>query len=348
MTAILHSKPWVGEAEQNAVVKQMTSGLIATGEVTEQFCSLLQRAVGTDYSPLPTVSGTAAIYLVVKALNLGSRDSVIVPSYVCDSVCEAISLAGTQVVLADIETPWKLSAENVRAVIDQTTKAILVPQLFGAIEDLSTFREFGCSLINDCAQSFDAAINNDGQDRGDFIILSFNATKCLTTGEGGSVIATNEMANAQLNKAYQKYKAVIGGVSDIASAIGIQQLERYEEAVVQRKSIATLYIKHLTPLGFKFPQTENRTGWFRVVAILPDSISYEALHKYAASHNVHIRKGVDALNHQRLGMEDSGFINSVEIFKQTVSLPAHASLTNDEILRVVQLIKHYVSSVKPK
>src|SRR3989344_2473235 len=132
---IPHSKPFVDAEDVKAVTKQTKSGMHATGENVKEFESEMCKLIGKRYGKA-TSSGTTALHIALLALNIKKGDEVIIPSYVCQAVLNAVNYTGAKPVLVDIDLNFKdegfnVSAKTIERVISKKTKAIIVPHLFG-------------------------------------------------------------------------------------------------------------------------------------------------------------------------------------------------------------------------
>src|SRR5438552_13522530 len=135
-------------------------------------------------------SGTAALYVALMALGIGSGDEVVIPSYVCTALWHAVRLTGAKPVLVDIEpATYQLSLRAIASALTRHTKAVIVPHMFGLPADVLTLKSHGIPLIEDCAQTLGVAVlGTPVGGLGELAVCSFYATKLLTAAEGGMVL----------------------------------------------------------------------------------------------------------------------------------------------------------------
>jgi dTDP-4-amino-4,6-dideoxygalactose transaminase len=158
-----------------------------------------------DLLGLPAVhavdSGRAAMVAALRASAVKGRGEVIVPSFVCPAVIDAVRAAGGTAVLADSDpgTP-NLSAAHVAELIGERTHAVIAPHVFGipanvhALDELA--RRAGAVLIEDCAHAIGATVDGVRVGRtGTFAVFSTNFDKPFTTGFGGA-LAVNDPRHA--------------------------------------------------------------------------------------------------------------------------------------------------------
>ncbi len=183
-----HSRPTIKEEEIYAVVSNLRSGQIASGNEVELFEKDMSRYIGV-LDGVAVNSGTNALYLALKALDIKPGDEVLLPTYVCASVLSAVNYTGATPVLADIDEGYNLAPESAGKKISDKTKAVIVPHMFGCPADMDGIMELNIPIIEDCAQSIGAVYKGKKLGSfGDLSIFSFFATKMMTTGHGGMVL----------------------------------------------------------------------------------------------------------------------------------------------------------------
>ena len=139
-------------------------------------------------------NGTTALQVALSALGVGPGDEVIMPSYVCTALLNAVYYVGASPVFAEIDpATFNIDPVDVKKRLSRRTRAIIVPHLFGLAADLDSLSALGLPIIEDCAQSVGGNIY--GKSPGTFCeagIFSFYATKVMTCGEGGMVVSNSK------------------------------------------------------------------------------------------------------------------------------------------------------------
>ena len=336
MNWILHSKPWITDEDKQAVANVMASGNVGAGEITKAFEKEFAEWVGSPVSGVAVSSGTAAVYLALKTIDIKEGDEVIIPTYVCHNVAEAVISSGAIPVLSDVGPNWVIELENVAPLITKKTKAVIVPHVYGIFADVTEFKKLGLTIIEDCAQ----AIGDKSIDKinGDIAVFSFQPTKCLTTGEGGMLVSLNEKTCKKAmqlrdGSAESVMMKVFSPMSDINSALGLSQLQRYTEFLNKRRKIAGKYLIDVSAINQLLINYDAKASsmYFR----LPIRVK-GGLQKYQplfAEKKIHIRKGVDRLLHRLMGKPDSEFPVATNLFDTTISLPIYPALTEQELER---------------
>lgn len=328
---IPHSKPWLTQNDIQAVNDCLNSGNIASGALCKQFRNELCAYLGFDYA-YHLSNGTTAIYVVLKALGIGEGDEVILPTYVCKNVKDAIIHAGANPILCDIGEEWCMTAEQTSKVVSEKTKAIIVVHPLGIYCDVQQFKQFGLPIVEDCCQSFSKDVGHVG----DAAVYSFNATKCLTTGEGGAICTSNNELASALDSLY-KNKSIANPLSDMQSALGLTQLKKYDMALERRKNIAQQYLDAI-PQALTKQQNRVESMYFRFL-LTSTQVDFEHFKQHAQANGVAVRKGVDALLHNPA--EARKFPNAERTINETISIPIYPSMSDSDIDRVIDTINSY-------
>jgi UDP-4-amino-4-deoxy-L-arabinose-oxoglutarate aminotransferase len=331
--------PHVTAEDQAAVAAVLRSGMIAEGEVVERFeqavCAYLGMGGG-----VATSSGTTALFLALKALAVGQGDEVIIPTYVCRSVWDAVSATGAQPVLCDIGEDWCINIHTIKPHITSKTKAIVLVHIFGIVADASSLLSLGIPLIENCSQAFGA--QREDKTAGTFgqvCITSFHATKLLTTGEGGMALTNDPTILKKLKELKQGNPQSLTvrylyPMTDVQAALGLSQLARYNDFLQRRKEIADYYFSKLKGLPVMLPYgIRDRSIFFRFP--LRAKIYFEEVQASFTAQGVHIRHGVDTLLHRKCGMGTGNFPFTEQLFSETVCIPIYPALNDKDCEKIV-------------
>jgi dTDP-4-amino-4,6-dideoxygalactose transaminase len=185
------ARPDVGEAELAAVGDVIATGQLTMGPKVEEFETAVAAAVGTAHAAAVS-SGTAALHLVLLALEIGPGDEVIVPAYTFPATANAVELCGARAVLVDVDPDtFVVDPAAVAAAVTPRTRAVMAVHLFGRPVDwemLQTAVPQEVALVEDAAGALGARYR--GTPCGALGVagcLSFHPRKIVTTGEGGAV-----------------------------------------------------------------------------------------------------------------------------------------------------------------
>lgn len=170
--------------------------------------SRLESALSKMHSNYPAISfstGREALYSILKALEIGDGDEVIIQAYTCIVVPNSIIWAGAKPVYADIDESLNLNPDSVERLITSNTRAIIVQHAFGNPADLRRIKDI-CSknniyLIEDCALSLGAKYNSDFVGTfGDASVFSFGRDKIISSVSGGMVVVKNQILSKKIRK----------------------------------------------------------------------------------------------------------------------------------------------------
>ncbi len=340
---ISHSKPCLTAEDRNAVDTVLRSGMIAEGALVDEFEHAVCRYLGM-LGGLATSSGTSALFLALKASDVGAGDEVIIPTYVCRSVWDAVSDTGARPVLCDIGDDWCMNIDTIKPHITARTKAIIVVHTFGIMADIEPIFDLGIPVIEDCCQALGA--RNKGKMAGTFgtaCVLSFHATKLLTTGEGGMVLTNDaellkklkKLKHGEANELIPRYRQPM---SDLQAVLGLSQLAQYDEFLNRRRVIADYYFTHLMDLPIGLPDLiRGRSIFFRFP--LRSHHNFDRLRALFDAKGVQVRKGVDSLLHRKIEGMLEDFPMAEKMFSETLSIPIYPAMNEEDCERVVMVCR---------
>lgn len=233
-------------------------------------------------------NGTETMHTALAALGVKAGDEVIVPALTMTSTSLAVLHNGSIPVFADVDlNTFVLTAESIEKVITSKTKAVITVSLFGLSLDydsiLEVCRKYNLFLIEDNAECFMGKYKGKlVGEFGDFASFSFQASKHLTTGEGGMLICNNETyadkarrfsclgyagVSAKQGKitrndiqdpTYSRHIAIGFNyrMSELQSAVALAQLERIEELVGNRLEVAKIFDEAISGTNLLTKQLE--------------------------------------------------------------------------------------------
>jgi UDP-4-amino-4-deoxy-L-arabinose-oxoglutarate aminotransferase len=328
MSFIYHSKPWITTEDRISVEQVLLSNIIDQGQKVSEFEEKVACFVGAKFS-IAVGSGTAALILALKALNINKGDEVILPTYVCHKVRDAIYSVGATPIFCDVGEYWHMTPKTVGPHISVKTKAIILVHIFGIAVDAESFKVFNVPIIENYCQAFGTEINGRKLKlQGAIGIFSFHATKCLTTGEGGMVI-TNNFEFAEKLKKIRFVNSVASPMTNMQAALGINQLTRYSYMLSKRKQIARLYFEKIPAyLTEKLSKLSARSIFFR----FPITVNHDfnKIKIFFRKRKIFVKRGVDNLLHRSSNLPDAEFPNATELYRKTLSLPIYPALTEKE------------------
>lgn len=262
--------------ELEAAVKEvLASGRYIGGPLVSEFEAQFAAYLGAPEC-VACNSGTDALYLALRALQIGPSDEVITTPFTFIATAEAISAVGATPVFVDIDpVTFNLDPLQLSAAVTAQTKAIIPVHLFGQPVDLTRLmaiaRSHGLAVIEDCAQATGGEWA--GQKLGTIGhvgCFSFYPTKNLAAcGDAGAVITSDRAIAATIRQLRdhgrrQGYEHVHTGINSRLDAIQaailkikLKYLDSWNE---QRRHIASRYHQLLQPLADIIPPQEYEGG----------------------------------------------------------------------------------------
>ncbi|MHC4687379.1 MAG: DegT/DnrJ/EryC1/StrS family aminotransferase, partial [Planctomycetota bacterium] len=331
----------LGHEEIQRVSAVLESGQLAQGQMAAKFEAAFARKLKVGYA-VSVSSGTAALHLTLLALKIGPKDEVIIPSYVCSALLNAVNYVGARPVLAEIDPEtYNLEPADVKRRLTKQTRAIIVPHLFGLAADLEGFSELDIPIIEDCAQATGATYKHKPVGTfGKAAIFSFYATKVMTTGEGGMIVTNSReiIDYARDLREYDKtetYKIRFNyKMTDIQATIGLAQLERLESFIRRRRAIAPKYQKALSSIGFRLPPEDPGHIYFRYVIDLGTDSA--PMIRGLKEKGIQSARPIHTPLHRYLRRD--GYPKTDDAWNQCLSIPIYPSLTDQEIKRVIKSV----------
>lgn len=336
------------------------------GETTQQFEKEFAQRLKVKHA-LAVSSCTSALHLAVLVCGIGTGDEVIVPSLTFVASVNAIRYTGAVPVFADIESLQSplISPEEIKKKITKKTKGILVVHYAGypckMEEILKIAREYQLKLIEDSAHS--PFVKYKGKylgTYGDTGCFSFFSNKNLTTAEGGMLVAHEDSLaeKAKLLRSHgmttlsferakghaSSYDVVALGynyrIDDIRSAIGLAQLEKFQNAQEKRAALIAEY-KHLLSQikGIEIPFLKEKVTAFHLLPILVDKRRRDSireyLHKKGIQTSVHYQPVHQFKIYKNLN-KNKGLPITEEYASRVISLPLYPSMRMNQVRLVAE------------
>jgi perosamine synthetase len=353
--AIPPARPVIGEAEIEAAVRVLRSGMVVQGPEVAGFEQEFGAVVGGRHC-VAVNSGTSALQLSLMALNVGPGDEVIVPSFSFAASANAVRLVGGTPVFADIEAgSFNLDPDAVAAAITPRTVAIMPVHLYGhpaAMDRIMPIAEqHGLAVVEDAAQAHAAAL--DGKPVGSFGAVgcfSFYPTKNMHSLEGG-MVSTGDAELARTLRLLrnqgmeQRYANEIVGanmrMTDVAAAIGRVQLSRLEEWTEKRRANAAYLDKNLTGVVVPPVAPGARHVYHQyTIRVTGDRDAFQAgLKELGIGNAVYYPTPIHKLKPY---LDSDGQVGDWKLPEtdraagEVVSLPIFPSLTQDQLDRIVE------------
>lgn len=359
------SRPDISDAEQAAVREVLAGGRLSLGAQLEAFEAALAERAGTKHA-VTTSSGTAALHLAVRALGLTAGDEVVTTPFSFIASANCLLFEGVRPVFVDVEQDTlNIDPALVRHVIGERTRAILGVDVFAHPADWDELRaiadQFGLLLIEDSAEALGSSYKGRrAGSLGDVGVFGFYPNKQITTGEGGALVTDSEGV-ARLCVSLRNHGRESDGdewiehkrlgynyrLSELASALGLVQLERLEAIAERRAQVAAWYDDRLARIdALRRPALRDDVdlSWFVYVVRLDDSYAREDRDRVIRELR---RRGIGCRNYfppihlqpvyrQRFGYVAGDFPVTEAAAERTIALPFFSGMSEAEVEEVVE------------
>ncbi|MEB3278512.1 MAG: DegT/DnrJ/EryC1/StrS family aminotransferase [Lyngbya sp.] len=361
----------IAEEVGAAVEQVLASGYYIGGSEVARFEEAFGEYIGVS-DCISCNSGTDALFLALRALDIGPGDEVIVPVFTFIATAEVVSSVGATPVFVDIdENTFNLDVNKLESAITSKTKAIIPVHLFGQSVNMTRVMEIArthqLSVIEDCAQATGATWNGEKIGRiGDIGCFSFFPTKNLgACGDGGAITTDNTAIAAKIRMIKDhgqssKYNSEVVGVNSRLDAlqaailnVKLRYLDRWNE---QRSRIAQRYHQFLGAVpGLIVPTeaTPAQSVWnqytVRVLQRATDLIfDRNVVRAQLAERGITTMVYYPVPLHlqpvyQDLGDQPGQFPVAEQLSQEVLSLPMFPELTTEQQDSVVYAIKDFLS-----
>jgi dTDP-4-amino-4,6-dideoxygalactose transaminase len=340
----------------------LRTGGLTLGANTREFEEAFAAAHLMPYAVAVT-SGTAAIEIVLRSLNVAGRD-VIVPANTFAATAFATVAAGARPIFADVDDrTLSLSVETLTAALTPTTAAVVIVHIGGLVSpDTPALRALcdarGIALVEDAAHAHGSTLNNTpAGSLGVAGTFSFYPTKVITSGEGGMIVTADERLRDEALAYRDQGKASAAAnlhthlgyawrMSELHAAVGLVHLRRLPEFLAVRRGVAARYDEALRENPILTPLTvppETCSNYYKYVAMLADGVDRAAI-KTELAERFHVRLSGEVyetpLHRQPVFAEwaDRPLPVAERVCARQVCLPIHSDMSEAEVAQVVDAL----------
>ena len=376
MQLVPFHKPEITDDDVRSVVETLRSGWLTTGLKVKRFEEDFARYLGCRHA-VAVNSGTAALHLALDAIGIKEGDDVIVPTLTFAATAEVVLYFKANPVLVDCEShTLNLDPKQIESAITPRTKAIIPVHIGGQPCDMDPIlelaRHYNLKVIEDAAHALPATYRDKKVGMiGNITCFSFYATKTITTGEGGMATTENlEWANRMrmmslhgisldawdryTDKGSWYYEIIRPGykynLTDIAAALGIEQLKRCDQFYDARRRIAAQYHEAFADLPeIQVPACvpDIQHAWHLYVIQLElerlrinRSEFIDALKKRGIGTSVHfIPLHLHPYYRETFGYKPQNFPNASAVFERIVSLPIYPKMSQADVVHVIEAVR---------
>jgi len=343
----------------------LNSRYLSEGKVVAEFERALEEQLGIPY-PVCTNSGTSALHLALYALGIKAGDEVITSPQTFVATALAIKYCGATPVFADIDpNTGNVTADSIKSKITERTKTILPVHWAGMPCDMEQIGQSlrGIFVVYDAAQALGATYKGlpigNGRYAG-ITCFSFQATKHLTTGDGGAVGARHDWFSDHMRRlrwfnidkqedkegflGEREYELREVGykyhMNNVAAAIGIGNLDGFYERLATRRKIAALYREQLANVaGVKLldnPPDRESAYWIFPMRVQRRADFIRKMRENGIPVSV-VHQGID--RHPLFGRIQHDLVGQRLFDAEQINLPCHPNLTQDDVWKVIETIQ---------
>ena len=342
------------------ILNILKSGQYILGKNVIELEDKFSKFIGSKYS-ISCNSGTDALVLSLRALDIGHGDEVITSPFTYFATAEAIVLVGAKPIFADIDPrTFNIDYHNIEKYINKKTKAIIPVHLFGQSAEIIHIKrlctKYGLKLIEDCAQSFGSTKHNKYTGTfGDFGCFSFFPTKNLGCAGDGGMITTDSLSKMKKLKKLRNHGGLVRNIheyigynsrlDEIQASVILTKMEIIAKLDKKRNHIAKLYGSLIDNKFVTIPyktedeshhvynqytiKVKNRAKFTKYLQSnsIPFGIYYPMpIYKQKALNNFKYKCNLK---------------NTEEVTKQCVSIPIYPELKKDAIKHISNVINKY-------
>jgi len=364
------NEPILNGNEKKYLIECIDTGWISSEgpfikKFEEQFSAKINKKHG-----IAVCNGTAALEIAVEALGIKTGDEVIMPTFTIISCASAIIKSGAIPVLIDSDiNTWNMDVNQIESKITSKTKAIMVVHIYGLTVDMdpiiSLAKKYKLKIIEDSAEAHGQTYKGKPCGSfGDVSVFSFYPNKLITTGEGGMILTDDDSIAEKLrslrNLCFTAHKRFVHEelgwnmrMTNVQAAIGVAQIERWDESIARKREIGKLYTELLKDVkGIQLPieKTDHSDNiyWVYGIMLTDKSKTAEQMMKQLAEKGIGTRPFFYPMHLQpilnKMGLYKSEtYPNAEMMYNYGFYLPSGLALTNEQIHEVATALREILN-----
>lgn len=351
----------MSENEQKYVKQVFDDNYIAPlGKFVDRFEQSVKQYTNAN-SALALNSGTSAIHLALKVLNLSPNDMVFVSNFTFIASVNPILYERCEPVFIDCDQSWNLDPMLLELAIKKygIPKALIVVHLYGQSAKMDEICQicdyYKIPIIEDAAEALGAKFGDKFLGTiGRMGVFSFNGNKIITTGGGGMLVGGREeidfarflSTQAREKEIFYEHKFVGYNyrLSNVLGAIGVGQMEVLEQRVFKKRHLFNKYRSLLPDFEF-MPEVSNSYGnrWLTTMLFEDKDLNYKVINALA-SFGIESRPLWKPMNLQPLFKGYKCITNGVssDYFARGICLPSGTCLDDEELFNISKIIKESI------
>jgi len=348
-----------------AIKRVLESGMLILGANVRNFEAAFASYCGCAYG-VGVNSGTDALFLAMRSLDIGAGDEVITVSNTAVPTVSAIHATGAKARFVDIDThSYLMDTRQLEAAVTERTRCIIAVHLFGQCVEMeavnSVASRHGLQVIEDCAQAHGARYKGRiAGSMGDLAAFSFYPTKILGGyGDGGMILTSKADLDARCRRLRfygmeKQYYSVEHGynsrLDELHAAILLSKLQHLDTYIARRRQLAELYRQELAGTGLQLPvvAADNDHAYYLFVCRHPQrDFILQYLREQEIFLNISYPWPIHVMPaYQDLGYKEGDLPNTEAAAKEIFSLPMFPSLTDAQVLQTCEALKDALAQVQ--
>lgn len=354
------ARPYIDGREEELVRDVLHSGRLSLGPMLTQFEDMFAQYIGTRHA-VACSSGTAGLHVAAITAGWTNGDQVITTPFSFIASANVIPYVGATPVFADVDPhTFTLDPDAVSEALTPQTAGLLPVHIFGWPADMQPFNmladQHGLTIVEDAcealgAQRDDVMIGSQGSPA----VFAFYANKQMTTGEGGMLVTDDDAQAAQWRSLINQGRADSGQwlahdrigynyrLSDIASAVGVAQLEKLDRMLQMRSQVASEYTRLLAKqpgVTVPFSEAGCDRSWFVYWVMLDEGVDRNAVMQHLTDAGIQSKPYLPCIHlqepYRKLGFGEGMFPVAESISRRTLALPFYPTLPPSSQLRVIE------------
>jgi perosamine synthetase len=363
------AQPVLGEPEEQAVLDVLRSGQLSLGPKGPEFERAFAARVGARCASAVS-SGTAGLHLALRAVGVSEGTEVITSPFSFVASANVAIYERARPVFVDIDpVTLNLNAEEAVAAVNASTAALMPVHIFGYPADMQRLEQAGVPIVEDACEALGGTYTDGGPigGRGHPAIFAFYANKQMTTGEGGMLVSNDLRLKEQVDSERNQGRAPnmdwldhdrLGfnyRLSDIASALGLAQVQRLDELLAGREHVAKLYraaLQGIPELTLPCePTGQAKRGWFVYVIQLPRGVDRDSVVTRLSARGIAAKPYFPAIHlmtyyRDTFGYRDGQFPICEDVSARSIAIPFFPRMTEGQVARVAQEISAVLQSAR--
>ena len=330
------------------IKKIFSSGQLSVGNYQEKLKNQLKKITSCKYIFL-TNSGTTGLHLSLLAVGASKNKDVILPSYLCEEVLNAVKYTQATPKFVDINpTNYSIDLSKTKKSITKKTSAIIVPYQYGDLVDMEILKNSEVPVIEDICHCTGGKISQKYLGSfGSIGMTSFNDRKFLDGGYGGAVFTNNttyakkieSLLSLSKNKKYEiNYNY---SIPNLASYVILEKSKKLNQDIIKRRKIADYYLKSFknTDLKIRYDSLKN-SFFYRFMIDIPNN--KHNFIKKMMSLGIICGVGVDFPLHKMYGSKEN-LPNTDIAVKNSIALPIRPNLKISELIKITAAVKKCIN-----